>query len=108
MMDSFKYKMDAVFGTTDTSRSTAITLQSLGKPFQDRNRLVLGGEKLWGEMIPAPQGGSHTARMHELLEAHGIRHVYRPDLITEHKWASEWITPLVEEMLKLANEKPAE
>lgn len=110
MLDSFKYKMDEVFGTSEhlALYRPDLLAVSAGKPFQDRNRLVLGGEKLWGEMIPAPQGGSHTARMHELLEAHGIRHVYRPDLITDHRWAPEWITPLVEEMLKLADEKPAE
>ncbi|MBE2180640.1 MAG: hypothetical protein IAE97_09240 [Chthoniobacterales bacterium] len=109
MLDSFKYGMDGIFGTTEqlaACRPDLLAVSS-GGPFKDRTRLVLGGEKLWGEMIPAPQGGSHTVRMHELLDTEGVRHIYRPDLTTPHTWNPAWIDPLVEELLKLTGENPA-
>ena len=70
--------------------------------FQDAKRLVLTGERDWGRSVPAPKGGSHTVKMHELLVHKGIKHVYDDTLNTAHQWSESWLAPVLEALLTLA------
>lgn len=103
----FRYGMDTVFGDTEHLKKYRpdLLVPVAKSHFQDRTRLVLGGEDKWGTMIPTPSGGSHTVEMHELMEKEGVRHVYRPDLKTKHTWGLAWIVPLFEELMKLPTDQ---
>lgn len=74
--------------------------------FQDKPRLVIGGEWLFGSDDIAP-GHDHMKDMHALLDANGVKHVYLPDLRIKHGWHIEWIDPMVQAMLASADGKPA-
>lgn len=103
MFDSFHYGMKDIYGTQeqlDRFRPDRL-VATQARHFQQRTRLVLTGETLWGKMIPAPGGGSHTVRMHGLLEKLNIKHVYRDDLKVPHRWDPKWMAPALDELLKL-------
>lgn len=104
--NDFHYGMDAVFHDTGHLEKYRpdLLVSSAKDHFQNRSRLVLGGEDKWGTMIPTPSGGSHTVEMHALMEKEGVRHVYRPDLKAPHTWSPTWIGPLFEELMKLPSE----
>lgn len=103
-LTDFHYGMDRIFGTEEQLKEYRPDLLAVRQKrhFQNRTRLVLGGENKWGMLIPTPAGGSHTKEMHELLVANSILHVYRPDLNAIHSWKEEWIGPMVVELMALA------
>ncbi len=44
--------------------------------------------------------------MHDLMDKEGVKHVYRPDLKTQHTWSPIWAVPMFEEMMKIAGINP--
>lgn len=106
LFDNFHYGMDEVFGTTEqlAKYRPDLLVPTQARHFQDKIRLVMGGEEKWGTLIPTPSGGSHTVEMHALMDAANVRHVYRPDLKTKHTWSAVWMVPLFEELMKIAGQ----
>jgi hypothetical protein len=104
MLRDFHFGMAAVFGTEEQLARFRPDLlaESGAAPFRHKTRLVLAGEKAWGAMIPPPEGKSHTAAYHALLERNDIKHVYLDKLDTPHRWDGKWVVPLVDELAKLS------
>lgn len=104
----FRYGMAPVFDNTEYLKKYRPDLLVVEQKahFQNKTRLVMGGEDKWGKAIPTPSGGSHTVEMHELMEKEGVKHVYRPDLKTLHTWSAAWIVPTFEELMKIAGINP--
>lgn len=104
----FHYGMDKVFENTEHLKKYRPDLLVVERKshFQNKARLVMGGEDKWGTSIPTPSGRSHTVEMHELMDKEGVRHVYRPDLRTRHTWDAAWVVPMFEEMMKIAGIEP--
>ena len=104
----FRYGMELVFANTEYLKKYRPDLLVVEQKahFQNKTRLVLGGEDKWGKAIPTPSGGSHTVEMHELMDKEGVRHVYRPDLKTLHTWSAAWVVPTFEELMKIAGINP--
>lgn len=104
MLTGFYFGMEDVFGTLDQLNQYRPDLLAVQQKrfFQPRTRLVLTGEKLWGRMIPAPDGGSHTADMHELLLKEEIPHVYDDTLSADHRWDPAWMTPTLRKLMETA------
>jgi len=102
--DTFHYRMESVYGTLEQLNAYRpdLLVSRQREYFQEANRLVLMGERDWGRSIPAPQGGSHTVEMHELLVHKGIKHVYDDTLNTPHRWSESWVAPTLEALLTLA------
>ncbi len=70
--------------------------------FQDKPRLVLAGEKIWGPSL-RPKMTTHTVAMHDILVQQNIPHVYDNTLTVEHRWDSGWIGPVTEALMRIAN-----
>jgi enterochelin esterase-like enzyme len=103
MFDRMHYGMKDVYGSQeqlDRWRPDLLA-QRNAAAFKDRTRLVIAGEDLWGTLVPSPGGGTHTTDFHELLDRQGIRHAYLPELRCKHRWAEEWIHPVVKELMNL-------
>lgn len=107
LLAEFHYGMDRVFGTGENLAEYRPDLLAVRQKerFQNETRLVLGGENKWGTLVPTAAGGSHTKEMHELLAAHSIPHVYRPDLAATHSWNEAWMEPMIRELLALARQE---
>jgi len=107
LFDDFHYGMDEVFGTKEqlAKYRPDLLVTAQARHFQEKTRLVMGGEEKWGTLIPTPSGGSHTVEMHDLMEKEGVRHLYRPDLKTLHTWSKDWIVPLFGDLMKLTESK---
>jgi enterochelin esterase-like enzyme len=105
MFREFHYGMAAVYGTAEQLAvfRPDLLAKSGAAPFREKTRLVLAGEKAWGAMIPPPDGKSHTAAYHALLERNAIKHVYLDKLDTPHRWDEKWLVPLVDELAKLSS-----
>jgi hypothetical protein len=105
--DTFHYRMESVYGTLEQLNAYRpdLLVSRHREYFQKGRRLVLMGERDWGTSIPAPQGGSHTVEMHELLVHNGIRHVYDDTLNTPHRWSASWMAPTLEALLTLAKDE---
>jgi hypothetical protein len=105
MFREFHYGMAAVYGTAEQLAAFRPDLlaEAGAAAFREKTRLVLAGEKAWGAMIPPPEGKSHTAAYHALLERTGIKHVYLDKLDTPHRWDEKWLVPLVDELAKLSS-----
>lgn len=105
MFRDFHYGMAAVYGTPEQLAAFRPDLlaEKGAAPFREKTRLVLAGEKAWGAMIPPPEGTSHTAAYHALLDRHGVKHVYLDKLETPHRWDEKWVVPLVGELVKLSS-----
>lgn len=104
LMSTFHWDVAEAFGTTaqfDAHRPDRLVAHP-ARCFREETRLTLGGERDWGPLRDGPPGASHTQGFHELLNRHGIRHVYRNDLGVEHTWNRGWVGPLFEELVKLA------
>lgn len=103
-LQDFHYGMDKVFGTLEHLENYRPDLLAVRAKahFQNRNRLIIGGEDKWGTLIPTPSGGSHTVEMHDLLLKEGILHTYREDLKTKHTWSAGWVVPMFEELMKIS------
>jgi hypothetical protein len=104
MFTNFNFGMQSVYGTP---AQLALYRPDLLVPkrkesFQKKMRLVLTGETLWGKMIPAPGGGSHTQEAHRLLEKNEVKHVYNDRLSAPHRWDKAWLAPTLEALLSLA------
>jgi hypothetical protein len=104
MLDSLQFGMREVFGTRSRlDRYRPDLLAAVKRShFQERTRLILAGENLWGTLIPAPGGGSHTARMHELLASDGVQHIYDNTLRCPHRWDSAWMARVLDKLVGLA------
>ncbi len=60
----------------------------------EKIRLVVGVGKFWE---------SQSIGYHNYLNELKIPHVYRPDLVFKHRWDTGWFTPLVEDLITIAN-----
>ena len=109
MLTDFHFGMDEVFGTLDRLEKYRPDLLAVQQKqfFQSRTRLVLTGEKLWGTMIPAPDGGSHTVDMHNLLVKEGVLHVYDNTVASEHRWMPDWMAPTLRMLMELVEKDAA-
>jgi S-formylglutathione hydrolase FrmB len=56
-------------------------------------RLVLGPGIYWAKQ---------TEAMHDHLQALGIPHVYRADLLFSHRWDTGWFAPVADELIRLS------
>lgn len=104
LVNHFAWGDQPVFATLDhfaKYRPDLLAPQRKG-PFQEATRLVIGGKHYFGPG-GLGHGRDHTAEMHALLEANGIRHVYLPDLPANHTWNSVWLEPTVKALVDLAN-----
>jgi hypothetical protein len=63
---------------------------------------------LWGTLIPAPGGGSHTTGFHRLLERENVKHVFDGSLKANHSWDEKWMGPALDALMRLANHTEAE
>jgi hypothetical protein len=107
--DKFHYSMEQIYGTLDQLNvyRPDLLASKQKKHFQGKPRLVLTGEQGWGRSIPAPNGGSHTVEMHELLAKEGIKHVYDNRLKVPHRWDEQWMAPTLEALMGLTKRAPA-
>jgi len=105
--EQFHYGMKQIYGSLDQLNvyRPDILASKQKQHFQKKTRLVLTGEKDWGRSIAAPNGGSHTAEMHILLEKEGIKHVYDHNIKAPHRWDERWISPTLESLLGLTKAK---
>lgn len=62
----------------------------------EKMRLVVGVGKYWE---------SQSISYHNFLNDLKIPHVYRPDLVFEHRWDTGWFIPLVEDLTTIANQQ---
>jgi len=101
--DRFHYRMEPAYGTLEQLHAYRPDLLASRQReyFQKKARLVLAGERDWGQSIPPPQGGSHTAEMHTLLANEGIKHVYDNRLPAPHRWDESWMAPTLEALMTL-------
>ena len=99
--------MERIFGTDSNLAAFRpdLLIRKNPGPFRGKNRLVLAGETLWGRLIKAPDGGSHTAGAHRLLEAMHIPHTYLDSLPEPHRWDESWMAPTLEALMELCSEK---
>lgn len=106
MMDTFHFKTDEVFGTLEQMNKYRpdLLVPQVRKLFKKKNRLVLGGEDIWGKSLPPKSGLSHTEDFHLLLDSNRIKHSYRNDLKVKHSWSKVWIEPMMEEVMKLVDQ----
>lgn len=106
----FQFNMAKIYGTQaqlDAYRPDLLVTRQRAS-FQEKTRLVLAGEKLWGsQRIPTPSGGSHTREMHQLLGREGVRHVYINNLPVPHRWDERWMAPTLEVLIRLAQDDGA-
>ena len=103
MFDGFHFGMKSIFGTQeqlDKCRPDLLAA-SQAKLFHHKTRLVFAGEKLWGTMKPAPGGGSHTVKFHDLLDKHGLKHFYSNEVAASHRWHKSWLEPTLGALLDL-------
>jgi len=101
MLEKFHWSMAGTFGdrsVLETHHPLRLAEAALGR-LGDQPRLIVGGEKLWGGLVEAPPGGSHTKAFHRRLEALGLLHVYRPGLPAPHTWNAAWMEPMVEALV---------
>jgi hypothetical protein len=106
LLTGFHFGMSEVYGTAgQLSRYRPDLLIPRQKEFfQRRTRLVLAGEELWGTLVPAPGGGSHTVEAHELLALNGIKHHYDCNLNAPHRWDKSWMMPALKALMMLAEQ----
>jgi S-formylglutathione hydrolase FrmB len=81
-------------------------LQSNAAPFQQKTRLVLAGESLFGKVASplarrADPAYSHTREMHERLLKYGVKHTYIPELASRHAWNETWMEPTLDALMAL-------
>lgn len=102
-LDLFHYGMEQVYGTLDQLNiyRPDFLVSKQKRYFQEKPRLVLAGEQGWGNSIPIPGGGTHTAKMHELLTREGIKHVFDNSLKVPHRWNTQWMTPALDALMGL-------
>jgi hypothetical protein len=68
--------------------------------FRDRTRIVWGGADIFGMHGSAKyRNPDHTGGFHALMEKHGVRHVYFPELNMRHSWNPDWFAPMIEAMM---------
>jgi enterochelin esterase-like enzyme len=105
--DRFHYGMEQIYGTLEQLNAYRpdLLISKQKKHFQNKTRLVLMGERNWGSSIPAPNGGSHTVEMHELLEKEGVKHIFNNNLNVPHRWNKQWMAPILEALIGLTKAK---
>jgi hypothetical protein len=99
----FHYGMQAVYGTgdqLDRYRPDQLIAKHKGD-FQTRARIVLSGEKLWGNLIQSPVGETHTRAAHKLMLDYGVLHHYDIHVPSPHRWDKSWIDPVLSALMKL-------
>jgi len=103
LFNDFHFGMKEVYGTPEqlAKYRPDLLIPREKSFFQQKTRLVLTGETLWGTLIPAPGGGSHTVKTHELLEKEGIPHFYDDSLHVEHRWDKAWMAPTLGALMRL-------
>ena len=103
LLAGFHFGMKEVYGTLEqlTLYHPAMLVPRQKTAFQDKTRLVLTGEKVWGKAIPTPSGGSHTVEMHEILEHNMVKHYYDNGLIAPHCWHKSWMAPTLKALMNL-------
>jgi len=109
MLPDFHYSMDEVFGTREQLAQYRPDLLAVHRKesFQSSPRFVLLGENLWGTLIPAPGGGSHTTEFHRLLEQENVKHVFDGSLKANHSWDEKWMAPALDALMRLATHTEA-
>jgi enterochelin esterase-like enzyme len=103
LFKTFRFGMGSVYGTAlQLERYRPDLLIPRQKRFfQDKPRLVLTGEKLWGKMLNTLDGRSHTVETHKLLERERLKHHYDNRQRFGHRWSRSWMEPTLSALLKL-------
>ncbi|MBL7154124.1 MAG: hypothetical protein ISS79_10420 [Phycisphaerae bacterium] len=101
--DKFHYRMEPIYGTLEQLNifRPDLLVSKQRRYFRKKARLVLTGEQGWGRSIPTPNGASHTAEMHQLLDKEGIQHVYDNSLRVPHRWTEQWMATTLEALMGL-------
>jgi enterochelin esterase-like enzyme len=89
------------YGTKEAMvpNTPTVLLRAKGAELGDKPRIIIASGKAW-----TPQTKQFKALMDELK----VPHVYRDDLIFQHRWDSGWFPAMTEELGKLLDQAPAQ